>query len=174
MIPFPRYLIRPPIEYGRRDMHAGEFIPCSLAVSCLTEKSAPPYYWELPCNTMGLNPFRRSIHVFMYLYLISYHGIFSEKQLTAKFFMNSGQNSDRNVTHNMSCTLQICTYMGNTTKSCIFEIPQNSCIFEIPRKVVFLKIFLHSFKCTNYSLYDMIFFSKNTTRNTIYPLYLGQ
>ena len=100
MIPFPRYLIRPPIEYGRRDMHAGEFIPCSLAVSCLTEKSAPPYYWELPCNTMGLNPFRRSVHVFMYLYLISYHGIFS-----AKFFMNSGQNSDRNVTHNISCTL---------------------------------------------------------------------
>ena len=120
MIPFPRYLIRPPIEYGRRDMHAGEFIPCSLAVSCPTEKSAPPYYWELPCNTMGLNPFRRSIHFFMYLYLISYHGIFSEKQLAAKFFMNSGQNSDRNVTHNMSCTLQICTW-------------------EIPREVVFLK-----------------------------------
>ena len=30
---------------------------------------------------------------------------------------------------------------------------------EIPRKVVFLKIFLHWCKCTNYSLYDMIFFS---------------
>ena len=32
--------------------------------------------------------------------------------------------------------------------------------WEIPRKVVFLEIFFHWFKCTNYSLYDMIFFPK--------------
>ena len=57
---------------------------------------------------------------------------------------------------------------------CALEIPPNRCIFEIPRKVVFFEIFLHWFKCTNYSLYDMIFFSKNTTGNTIYPLYLRQ
>ena len=48
------------------------------------------------------------------------------------------------------------------------------CALEIPQKVVFFEIFLHWFKCTNYSLYDMIFFSKNTTGNTIYLLYLGQ
>ena len=41
-------------------------------------------------------------------------------------------------------------------------------------KVVFFEIFLHWFKCTNYSLYDMIFSPKNTTGNTIYLLYLGQ
>ena len=57
---------------------------------------------------------------------------------------------------------------------CALEIPRNCCIFEIPRKVVSFEIFLHWFKCTNYSLYDMIFFSKNKTGNTIYPLYLGQ
>ena len=51
---------------------------------------------------------------------------------------------------------------------------QDSCIFEISWKVVFFEIFLHWFKCTNYSLYDMNFFSKNTTGNTIYLLYLGQ
>ena len=45
---------------------------------------------------------------------------------------------------------------------------------EIPRKVVFKKIFLHWFKCTNYSLYDIKNISKNTTGNTIYLLYLGQ
>ena len=42
----------------------------------------------------------------------------------------------------------------------VWEIPRNHCIFEIPRKVVFFEIFLHWFKCTNYSLYDMIFFPK--------------
>ena len=35
------------------------------------------------------------------------------------------------------------------------------------------EIFLHWFKCTNYSLYDIKHISKNTTGNTIYPLYLG-
>ena len=44
-------------------------------------------------------------------------------------------------------------------------------------KSVFLKttkscIFWNIF--TNYTQYDMIFFSKTTTENTIYPLYLGQ
>ena len=29
------------------------------------------------------------------------------------------------------------------------------CAWEIPRKVVFFEIFLHWFKCTNYSLYDI-------------------
>ena len=29
------------------------------------------------------------------------------------------------------------------------------CAWEIPRKVVFLEIILHWFKCTNYSLYDI-------------------
>ena len=35
------------------------------------------------------------------------------------------------------------------------------------------EIFLHWFKCTNYSLYDIKDISKNTTGNTIYSLYLG-
>ena len=39
-------------------------------------------------------------------------------------------------------------------------IPWNRCIFEIPQKVVFFEMFLHWFKCKDYSLYDMIFFPK--------------
>ena len=47
------------------------------------------------------------------------------------------------------------------------------CTWEIPRKVVLFEIFLHWFKCTNYTLYDIENISKNTTGITIYPLYLG-
>ena len=36
-------------------------------------------------------------------------------------------------------------------------------IFEIPGKVVYFEIFLHWFKCTNYSLYDIKNISRHTT-----------
>ena len=48
----------------------------------------------------------------------------------------------------------------STLQICALEILQSRCIFEIPRKVVFFEIFLYWFKCTNYSLCDMIFFPK--------------
>ena len=55
--------------------------------------------------------------------------------------------------------------VGGTLQICVWEIPQN---------VVYFEIFLHWFKCMNYSWYDIKNISKNTTGNTIYPLYLGQ
>ena len=47
--------------------------------------------------------------------------------------------------------------MGNTYHEIAVFLKYHS-IFEIPRKAIFFEIFLNWFKCTNYSLYDMIFF----------------
>ena len=41
-----------------------------------------------------------------------------------------------------------------------WEIPRKVVFLKIPQKVVFLEIFLHWFKCTNYSLYDIKIFPK--------------
>ena len=49
--------------------------------------------------------------------------------------------------------------LENTYEKLPFFLPQNRCIFEIPPKVVFFEIFLNWFKCTNYTLSDMIFFA---------------
>ena len=43
------------------------------------------------------------------------------------------------------------------------------CLCFLDSDVIFI---LHWFKCTNYIMYDIENISKNTTENTIYPLYL--